>query len=142
MAWKGWEDYRPKEAVAPASRAGKFNARPSWVLADLRIVPAQKLTIPQGAVRFDSSREAERFVSLVLEQRAGGISGLTVQRAFELHVTTPTGVKVRVGSYVSDFTYVRDGRGVVEDAKGVRTAVYKLKKRHVEAEYGIQVVEV
>ncbi len=31
--------------------------------------------------------------------------------------------------YIADFVYYRDGKRVVEDCKGVKTAEYKLKKK-------------
>ena len=48
-----------------------------------------------------------------------------------------------IGKYIADFEfYLPNGTRVVEDAKGVRTALYRWKKRHVEAQYGITIVEV
>ena len=44
--------------------------------------------------------------------------------------------------YVADFVYSRNGLTVVEDAKGVRTPVYRLKKRMMAEKYGIQIREV
>ena len=51
---------------------------------------------------------------------------------------------VCVGHYIADFRYREGPRGIlrIEDVKGVKTAVYKLKKRMVEAQYGIQITEV
>jgi hypothetical protein len=49
-----------------------------------------------------------------------------------------------VGHYVADFRYRSGPQGllVVEDVKGVRTALYRWKKKHVEAQYGIQITEI
>ncbi len=55
-----------------------------------------------------------------------------------------------IGNYVADFAYwqVDPGRPIlgdsliVEDAKGVRTELYKWKKRHFELEYGLKISEV
>lgn len=46
--------------------------------------------------------------------------------------------------YVADFTYFDKEKGVpvVEDVKGMRTAVYKLKKRLMAERYGIEIAEV
>lgn len=45
-------------------------------------------------------------------------------------------------TYRADFTYLADGQLVVEDAKGHRTEMYLLKRKWLEAEYGITVREV
>jgi hypothetical protein len=47
-----------------------------------------------------------------------------------------------VCTYRADFTYLEDGRLVVEDAKGWRTEMYLLKRKWLKAEYGIEVREV
>jgi hypothetical protein len=88
-------------------------------------------------LRFDSQAEARRYQELKLMQAAGEIEHLECQPCFPLVVNG-----VKVGSYIADFTYWQGGRRVVEDVKGVRTQVYALKKRLVEALYGIKVVEV
>lgn len=48
-----------------------------------------------------------------------------------------------VGRFIADFTY-KDGKDNihVEDAKGVRTALYRWKKKHFEIEYDLKVEEV
>jgi hypothetical protein len=40
---------------------------------------------------------------------------------------------VKICSYVGHFRYGRDGVAVVDDVKGVRTAVYRLKRKLAEA---------
>lgn len=69
-------------------------------------------------------------------QIAGAISGLRLQVRFPLRVNGVT-----VANYLADFVYVRDGRRVVEDVKGMRTAVYKLKCRLMQAVHGIEILE-
>lgn len=87
---------------------------------------------------FDSKREAARYSDLKLLVRAGTIMDLQIQPAFELTVNG-----VRIGEYRADFCYrALDGKTTVEDVKGVRTPVYRLKKRLVEALYSIRILEV
>jgi hypothetical protein len=99
-------------------------------------------------VRFASKAEARRYQELLLLGMAGEIRNLELQPRFPLHVGG-----VKVGDYVADFRYEeRAGidtvlgcdrwRDVTEDVKGVRTPVYRMKKKHVEAEYGIAIREV
>jgi hypothetical protein len=89
--------------------------------------------------RFDSKREMERYCHLKLLQMGGEIEALELQPKFPI---TVKGVKVC--EYWGDFRYVerQTGETIVEDVKGVRTAVYKLKKKLVKACHGIDVVEV
>ncbi len=98
-------------------------------------------------VNFHSKAEARRYAQLRLLERAGEIRDLELQPSFELMVPEAITAKHRkVGTYCADFRYERfvDGRWrrIVEDVKGVRTSTYLLKKRMVEAQYGIEIVEV
>ena len=43
--------------------------------------------------------------------------------------------------YVADFTYYRRGQLVVEDAKGVRTDAYKIKRKLMLYVHGIRIFE-
>lgn len=103
---------------------------------------------------FDSAREARRWVELKALEHAGQIARLKRQQAFEL-ITITTNIRGDVqepidrvhvvGHYVADFTYDEltpaATRFVVEDSKGMRTQTYTWKKRHFEAQYGIQIRE-
>lgn len=92
-------------------------------------------------ITFASKREANRYVELTLMQRAGLISNLRLQVRYPLVVNG-----VKVGAYLSDFTYVDEhGIEVVEDVKGgeaTKTAVYRLKKNLMRALHGIAIREV
>jgi len=106
---------------------------------------AKRTTV--DGIAFASKREAERYQELLLLQRAKQISELELQPPFDLFVANvwgpePTGLLVKVGRYVADFAYRRNGERVFEDVKGVRTETYRLKKKMVEATYGIRIIEV
>lgn len=89
---------------------------------------AQKTTI--DGIQFDSAREAKRFTKLRALEDAGKIQGLRLQVPFELVPSFECdGVKYRGMKYIADFVYYRNGKQVVEDTKGVKTAEYKLKKK-------------
>ena len=93
---------------------------------------------------FASKAEAKRYSELRLLERAKEISELQLQIPFELMAySEDNGVAPTVGHYVSDFVY-RDTNNklVVEDVKGFRTPLYKWKKKHFEAQYGIKITEV
>lgn len=105
---------------------------------------------------FDSEHEADRFFELSMLQRAGRISDLQTQVSFELIPTQrePDTVGKRGGIkpgkciekscvYYADFVYKdRDGNTVVEDAKGMKTEAYKIKKKLMLYRHGIRIVEV
>lgn len=102
---------------------------------------ARKTTV--DGITFHSKAEAHRWTVLSLLLKAGAIRNLQRQVKYRLEVTTPEGQPKRIGSYIADFVYWQEGRGtVVEDVKGMATQVYKLKKRHVEAQYGLEITEV
>ena len=94
---------------------------------------------------FDSKREAKRFSELVLLQKAGEIGHLTRQVAFVLIPNQYVGKKCveRAVKYISDFTYfTKDGEYVVEDAKGMRTPAYIIKRKLMLKVFGIRIKEV
>jgi hypothetical protein len=108
-----------------------------------------KPTVVDG-IRFHSQKEARRYQELKLLERAGQIQCLLLQPVYHLYVV-PIGQKpVILGKYVGDFQYEecdhanghRGWRKVVEDVKGFKTPLYKWKKKHIEAHYGIQIREV
>lgn len=94
-------------------------------------------------IRFASKAEARRYSELRMLERAGEIVKLELQPKFPL---MHAGKKL--ATYIADFRYVVPGyrpltdREVVEDVKGMKTPVYRLKKKMVEAQYGIEITEV
>ena len=79
---------------------------------------------------FDSKAEARRYTELKLLEKVGSIYDLELQPEYELippfeyHGKKERGIKYR-----ADFRYVHRGAVVVEDVKGHRTEVYKIKRR-------------
>jgi hypothetical protein len=90
-------------------------------------------------ITFHSKAEASRYSELRLLEKAGAIVALTVQPRWPL---TVNGYKV--GTYVGDFAYsdVVSGRFIVEDVKGVRTPVYRLKSKLMLACHGLVIQEI
>lgn len=88
---------------------------------------------------FDSKAEAKHYEELKLRMRAGEISDLTVHPRFPLEVNGE-----RICVYEADFQYIDVKRGtlVTSDVKGVKTALYKLKKKLMLVCLGIEVEEV
>lgn len=89
-------------------------------------------------IMFASRKEASRYRQLKLMERAKAIQDLSLQVTFPLVKKSKYGREIK---YVADFVYYEDGRMVVEDTKGYRTDVYKLKKRLMAELYGIEIRE-
>lgn len=128
MTWPGWEQYDPSPPRGTTPAGAKPKREP-------RIKNAQP-TIVDGHL-FPSKREADRYVELRTRERAGEIEDLRLQVRFPLEVCD-----VLIAHYVADFTYREDGHLRVEDAKGMRTEVYRLKRRLFEALHHLEIREV
>lgn len=90
-------------------------------------------------IMFDSKREAKRYQELRLLEQAWEITNLCLQVPFELIPKSKYGMPIR---YIADFTYNdRNGQLIVEDAKGVKTPVYRLKRRMMAEIYNIEIKE-
>lgn len=100
----------------------------------------------QNGIFWHSKKEYEHWLALLDRERIGEISELKRQVPFDLHANG-----VKVGRYNADFSYKCEGCLVIEDVKAARrtgqrsataTALYQRSKRHLRAEYGIDIVEV
>ena len=93
--------------------------------------------------KFDSIKEARRYQELKLLLRAGAISDLRLQVPYELIPAQYINGKCveRAVKYIADFVYTENGKEVVEDAKGVRTDTYKIKKKLMLYVHGIRLKE-
>lgn len=120
----------------------------------------KKVTI--DGVAFDSKREAMRYKDLRFLEMCGAIKDLKRQVVFELlPVQREKSTKVykkgkkkgqpiegkiieKAVSYIADFTYIDSATGkmVVEDAKGMRTRDYILKRKMLLYFHGIKIQEV
>lgn len=77
---------------------------------------------------FDSKKEANRYQALKMLENANIIRNLSRQVPFEL---VPKQDGERAVKYIADFVYVETATGkiIVEDVKGYRTDVYKIKRK-------------
>ena len=89
-----------------------------------------------GGMKFDSKKEERRWQELLILQKAGEIHNLKRQVKYELQPHyKKNGKTIRAINYIADFTYFLNGKLIVEDTKGYRTEVYKLKKKIFEYVY-------
>lgn len=110
--------------------------------------------ITRGGEVFDSIKEYRRYCELKLLEKAGEIHDLERQVKFLLvpaqYESSEAGKKGRRRrgkleereiSYYADFVYYRGNMRVVEDAKGIRTKEYIIKRKLMRYFLGIKVVE-
>ena len=94
-------------------------------------------------VTFDSRKEAKRYAELKLLLRAGQITDLELQKEFVLiPKLTVNGKTERAVKYKADFVYKENGELVVEDAKGMRTKEYIIKRKLMLFIHNIVIKEV
>lgn len=118
---------------------------------------AHKIKTKDG--EFDSKKEYQRFLQLNKMLAAGEISDLKLQPSFELipvqrepDTIGPRGgvkkgkVLERAVNYIADFSYVQNGKLVVEDVKGFRDStaydVFVIKRKLLLYLKGIRVKEI
>lgn len=101
----------------------------------------QKIRV--GGEVFDSKREYNRWCELRLLERSGIICNLQRQVKFRLIDSQKTPERTeRPCDYIADFVYYEnDGSRVVEDCKGMRTDVYKIKRKLMLEKYNISIKE-
>ena len=85
---------------------------------------------------FDSKKEFQRYQELVILEKLGQIQHLETQVGFPLRVND-----VLIGHYVCDYLYWENGKKVVEDCKGVKTPIYRIKCKLMNAIYDITIRE-
>lgn len=112
-------------------------------------------------ITFDSRKEARRYAELKMLEKAGVISGLELQKEFELipaqydnlsrseyikHNGKKTRGKLleRAVKYKADFCYFDKEKKqlIVEDTKGFKTKDYIIKRKLMLWVYGIKIVEI
>lgn len=97
----------------------KFNAKPQTI----------------DNQRFASKKEAKRYLELKELRRTGEVIFFFTQARFPLFETN--------ARYICDFVvFWKDGKVTIEDVKGVKTDLYKLKKKLIESEYPFMITEI
>lgn len=100
-------------------------------------VVSKEETLLFGVARFDSNAEKRRYFyheKFVLR----GVYKLERQVPFSIEVNG-----YKICDYVADFVLkYPDGKMIVEDVKGVKTAEYKLKMKLMKAVLDIEIIEI
>jgi Protein of unknown function (DUF1064) len=85
-------------------------------------------------ITFDSKLEAGRYVQLKALERAKIISNLELQVPMHIVIND-----IKICKYICDFKYTCKGKVIHEDAKGIATPVFNLKKKLVKAIHGVDI---
>jgi hypothetical protein len=113
--------------TVPINPSNKYGAKPTTV----------------DGLRFMSKRESLRYSLLKIRLTLGEIHDLVCQPRFPLYYVKPEdGEMILICTYVADFQYIERGELKIEDAKGMRTSTYVLKKKLFESQYGMPIHEV
>lgn len=98
----------------------------------------RNIKVKVNGIEFDSRLEANRYCQLKILERAKEIKDLRRQVEFVLQPSYRKNNKtIRAIKYVADFVYYdrRKMKTIIEDTKGYRNEVYKLKKKMFEYQY-------
>jgi len=90
-------------------------------------------------ITFDSKWESERYLYLKSLEKAGRVKDLELQPRYNITVNDQ-----KICAYVADFKYNKENADgiwehIVEDAKGVETPEFKLKKKLMKAVFDIDI---
>lgn len=108
-------------------------------------VPHERIVA--NGIEFDSKVEHDRYLELLVMERAGVISELECHPQWEIipKQTIPGHRCFLPAHYTADFKYMRDGELVVEDVKSTYTRedqAYILRRKLMYLVHGIYVNEV
>jgi hypothetical protein len=135
---------RARLDIAATMNPGEVREKVSRARRGTRNKYGAEATMIDG-MRFDSKAEAKRYQQLVIMQRAGEISDLETQVAFDLiPEQNVNGRKERPVRYLADFRYIRDGKTITEDVKSAptKTAEFIIKRKLMLWIHGVIIQEV
>ena len=100
------------------------------------------IRVEYDGIWFDSLKERSRYINLKYLEKIGEIKDIVHHVVFRLESSNK-----KVCDYEADFVYtlVKTGEQITEDVKSTVTrklATYRLKKKLMLAQYGIQIKEV
>ncbi len=85
---------------------------------------------------FDSKKEARRYGELKLMLRSGQIRNLEIQPELDFILEGE-----KIFTYRADFVYFEGDKRIIEDCKGFKTPVYRLKKKLIEKQCKLKIRE-
>lgn len=129
---------------------GKPRARPApppmpAVITPKKAPKYRNTKCEHDGIKFDSLKERAHWFRLVERLAAGEICDLELQVPFVIaEATVIAGKKKRARRYIADFVYfvTATGEHVVEDVKGMKTAMYEFKRHLMKTVHNIEIVEI
>jgi hypothetical protein len=102
---------------------------------------SNKKEVTESGIKYDSKREAKYGAELELLERCGAIRDLQRQVRFEI---IPKQDGERACTYILDFMYYDKEKQEYQyiDVKGMKTEVYRIKKKLLKLVHGITITEV
>jgi hypothetical protein len=101
----------------------------------------QPVTI--DGIEFDSKAEARYWGLLKIRLKAGEISNLRRQVAYELAPAVVIGGRKRPPlRYIADFVWEEGGKTVTADVKGAEPQAYRIKRHLMKSVHGIDILEI
>ncbi len=123
------------QATAALRRAGVTDPIPQACGEPRRAKYGAIPTVVDG-IRFASKAEARAYRVLKIAEAHGMVTELRLQPRYELQAKLVTPYeRIRAVNYVGDFEFVRDGRRVCVDTKGIQTQAFAIKWKLVKAKY-------
>ena len=135
---KGWEDVTEEML---SNKGIKYTAKTNKTAVAKRksstniIKPKSKFNAVKteiNGIKFDSKKEANYYLTLLALKEQGEIDNIKMQVEYLLQpsFTRENGEKVKNIKYYADFVVMyKNGTVEVIDVKGLRTDVYKMKKK-------------
>lgn len=135
---KGWEDVTEEELLSMGVKYSlKTNKKPiakKKTDTDTNRPKSKYNAIKTviGNLKFDSKKEANYYLTLKAKRINGEIRSIKLQPEFLIlrGFTLENGERIKGIKYVADFEVeYADGHKEIVDVKGLRTDVYKMKKK-------------
>ena len=99
----------------------------------------KKTTI--DGITFDSKKEAEHYQALKILKKLGEVKSFQMQVKYQLLPAFPKVQRAMI--YIADFVvFLPDGTIEVQDVKGRKTEVYKIKKKLMYYFHKIKIKEI
>lgn len=91
-----------------------------------------------NGIKFDSKKEANYCFELDMRKKAGEVISYEMQVPFQVVLN-----EKKICKYILDFmVLLKDGSIEYVDVKGMKTTVYRIKKKLVEAQFNLKIKEV
>lgn len=140
------EEYKQFMAQNGKTKGSKHHNRFVYIYEDGFVAESKDLPHHGAVIRkYDSKKEYVRHKELELLERGKVIADLKWQVRILLHdgFVNRQGKKIRPIFYTADFTYIQNGKEVVEDVKGIdrqtgkirKTEAFQLKWKLLQARY-------